>query len=61
MLTEEQIRALERFEPEFRDRQIEVHFPGDLVAVAPFLVGTLKGVGKVYLQSVLDCPRVTPP
>ncbi len=54
-LTEEQIRALERFDPEFRDRQIEVHFPGDLVAVDTFFVGTLKGVGKVYLQSVLDC------
>jgi transposase InsO family protein len=54
-LTEEQIRALERFDPEFRERQIEVHFPGDLVAVDTFFVGTLKGVGKVYLQSVLDC------
>lgn len=54
-LTEEQIRALERFDPEFRERQIEVHFPGDLVAVDTFFVGTLKGVGKVYLQGVLDC------
>ena len=32
-LTEEQIRALERFDPEYRERQIEVHFPGDLVSV----------------------------
>jgi transposase InsO family protein len=54
-LTDEQIRALERFDPEFRERQIEVHFPGDLVAVDTFFVGTLKGVGKVYLQAVLDC------
>ena len=54
-LSEEQIRALERFDPEFRERQIEVHFPGDLVAVDTFFVGTLKGVGKIYLQSVLDC------
>lgn len=54
-LTEEQIRALERFDPEFRERQIEVHYPGELVAVDTFYVGTLKGVGKVYLQSVLDC------
>lgn len=54
-LTEEQIRALERFDPEFRERQIEVHFPGQLVAVDTFFVGTLKGVGKVYLQAVLDC------
>lgn len=54
-LTDEQIRALERFDPEFRDRHIEVHFPGELVAVDTFFVGTLKGVGKVYLQGVLDC------
>ena len=54
-LTEEQIQALERFDPEFRERHIEVHFPGDLVAVDTFYVGTLKGVGKVYLQAVLDC------
>jgi transposase InsO family protein len=54
-LTEEQIEALERFDPEFRERHIEVHFPGDLVSVDTFFVGTLKGVGKVYLQTVLDC------
>lgn len=54
-LTDEQIRALERFSPEFRERHIEVHYPGDLVAVDTFYVGTLKGVGKVYMQTVLDC------
>ena len=54
-LTGEQIELLERFSPEFRERHIEVHYPGDLVAVDTFFVGTLKGVGKVYLQTVLDC------
>ncbi len=54
-LTDEQIDLLERFSPEFRERHIEVHYPGDLVAVDTFFVGTLKGVGKVYLQTVLDC------
>ena len=53
-LTEEQIRLLERYSPEFRERHIETRFPGDLVAVDTFFVGTLKGVGKVYLQTVLD-------
>ena len=28
---------------------------GSLVAVDTFFVGTLKGVGKVYLQTVVDC------
>ena len=54
-LSEEQVRLLERFSPEFRERHIEVHFTGELVSVDTFFVGTLKGVGKVYLQSVLDC------
>ncbi|MGW8323065.1 MAG: IS481 family transposase [Thermodesulfobacteriota bacterium] len=54
-LTDEQIRALERFDPEYRERHIEVHYTGDLVAVDTFFVGILKGVGKVYLQAVLDC------
>lgn len=54
-LNEDQIRLLERFSPEFRERHIEVHHTGELVAVDTFFVGTLKGVGKVYLQSVIDC------
>ncbi len=54
-LSDEQIRLLERFSPEFRERQIEVHHTGELVAIDTFFVGTLKGVGKVYLQTVIDC------
>lgn len=54
-LTEDQIRLLERFSPEFRERHIHVSYTGELVAVDTFFVGTLKGVGRVYLQSVLDC------
>lgn len=54
-LYDEHIRLLERFSPEFRERQIEVHCTGELVAVDTFFVGALKGVGKVYLQTVLDC------
>ena len=54
-LTDDQIRLLERFSPEFRERHIETKCPGDLVAVDTFFVGTLKGVGRIYLQSVIDC------
>lgn len=54
-LTEDQIRLLERFDPELRERHIETTHTGHLVAVDTFFVGTLKGVGRVYLQSVLDC------
>lgn len=54
-LSDEQVRALERFSPEFRERHIEAGHSGDLVAVDTFFVGVLKGVGRVYLQSVIDC------
>lgn len=54
-LSEEQIAALERFSPEFRERHIEAHHSGDLLAVDTFFVGVLKGVGKVYLQTAIDC------
>ena len=53
--SDEQIRLLERFSPEFRERHIETRHTGDLVAVDTFFVGHLKGVGKVYLQTAVDC------
>lgn len=54
-LSDDQVRLLERFSPEFRERHIETRHTGELVAVDTFFVGHLKGVGKVYLQSVIDC------
>jgi transposase InsO family protein len=54
-LSEEHVRLLERFSPEFRERHIEANHTGELVAVDTFFVGTLKGVGRVYMQSVIDC------
>lgn len=54
-LKDEQVRLLERFSPEFRERHIEAPFTGALVAVDSFFVGALKGVGKVYLQTAIDC------
>jgi transposase InsO family protein len=54
-LTEEQTRLLERFSPEFRSRHIEAPHTGALVAVDTFFVGVLKGVGKVSLQTAIDC------
>jgi transposase InsO family protein len=54
-LTDEQVRLLERFSPEFRERHIEAPHTGALVAVDTFFVGVLKGVGRVYLQTAIDC------
>jgi transposase InsO family protein len=54
-LSEEQVRLLERFSPEFRERHIEAPHTGSLLAVDTFFVGVLKGVGKLYLQTAIDC------
>ncbi len=54
-LTDEQVCLLERFSPEFRERHIEAPHTGALVAVDTFFVGVLKGVGRVYLQTAIDC------
>ena len=54
-LTDDQIKLLERFNPEFRERHIETKHTGYLVSIDTFLVGSLKGVGRVYLQTVIDC------
>jgi transposase InsO family protein len=54
-LSDEQRHLLERFSPEFRERHIEAPHSGALVAVDTFFVGVLKGVGKVYLQTAIDC------
>lgn len=40
--------------PEFRERHIGAPHRS-LVAVDTFFVGSLKGVGKVYLQTAIDC------
>ena len=54
-LTDQQVRLLERFDPEFRDRHIEAPHSGSLLAVDTFHVGYLKGVGRIYAQTAIDC------
>lgn len=54
-LSHEQIKLLERFDPEYRERHIEANYSGQLVSMDTFMVGSLKGVGRVYLQTVIDC------
>ncbi len=53
-LTAEQIEQIERANPCFRERHVESSRPGELLSQDTFHVGTLKGVGKVYLQVVVD-------
>jgi transposase InsO family protein len=55
LLTESQVAALERKKIEAENQgEIETHHPGYLVSQDTFYVGTLKGVGRVYQQTVVD-------
>ncbi|WP_126428610.1 IS481 family transposase [Brevibacillus marinus] len=53
-LTAEQAILIEKANPCFRERHVESSRPGELLAQDTFFVGTLKGVGKVYLQAIVD-------
>jgi len=53
-LTAEQAAFLEKMNPCFRERHVESGAPGELLSADTFFVGTLKGVGKVYLHAVVD-------
>jgi transposase InsO family protein len=54
LLSDEQLRLLERHSVEFRCRHVEASRPGELLNQDTFFWGTLKGVGKVYVQVVVD-------
>lgn len=54
VLSEKQIVLLEKHSVEFRCRHVESSRPGELLNQDTFYWGTLKGVGKVYVQVVVD-------
>ncbi len=54
VLSETQIALLERHSVDFRCRHVESSRPGELLNQDTFYWGTLKGVGKVYVQVVVD-------
>lgn len=53
-LTEEQVKALEKNNPSFRERHVESSQPGELLSADTYSVGVIKGVGRVYLHAVVD-------
>lgn len=53
-ITPEQAAFLEKLNPCFRERHVESDAPGELLSADTFFVGSLKGVGKVYLHAVVD-------
>lgn len=55
ILTEEQLRALEKAKEEKATHgEIETEHPGYLGAQDTFYVGTMKGVGRIYQQTFID-------
>jgi hypothetical protein len=55
VLTENQVKALEKAKEEkFAHGEIETEHPGYLIAQDTYYVGTIKGVGRIYQQTVID-------
>jgi transposase InsO family protein len=53
-LSPEQAAFLEKLNPCFRERHVESGRPGELLSADTFMVGSLKGIGRVYLHAVVD-------
>ncbi len=55
VLSEEQRLALSRITEKITPSNIHAPHAGYLLAQDTFFVGYLKGVGKIYMQTVIDC------
>jgi transposase InsO family protein len=53
-LSAEQIAMIEKVNPCFRERFHESKRPGEMLVQDTFFVGKYKGIGKLYLQMVID-------
>ncbi|BBI16825.1 Transposase [Neochlamydia sp. S13] len=55
ILTEDQLKALEKAKEEKEAHgEIETEHPGYLLSPDTYYVGTIKGVGRIYQQTVID-------
>lgn len=53
-LSADQVAYIEKLNPCFTERHVESSRPGELLSQDTFFVGTLKGVGRVYMHTVVD-------
>lgn len=53
-LTPEVREALERTRDTYQEIHVESKYPGYLLCQDLFYVGTLKGIGRIYMQAVID-------
>jgi transposase len=56
ILTERQIRLLQKHRGRTADpeQHVEAPYPGYLLCQDTYFVGTIQGIGKIYMQSVVD-------
>ncbi len=56
ILTERQIRLLQKHRGRTTDpeQHVEAPYPGYLLCQDTYFIGTIKGIGKIYMQSVID-------
>jgi transposase InsO family protein len=54
VLTDEQVVLMEKLNPAFRERHVELSHPGELLSQYVIGVGKLIDVGRVYLHAVID-------
>jgi hypothetical protein len=57
VMTEKAIKAVRRLKAldEATDNRIEVSRPGELLSQDHYLVGSIKGVGRISTQAAIDC------
>ncbi len=53
-LNAEQVRAIERANPRFRERHVESSRPGAMLSADTLFVGHFKCIGKVNLHAVVE-------
>lgn len=53
-LTPAQVAQIEKANPCFKERHVESSRPGELLCQDTFYIGRMKGVGRVYMQAVVD-------
>jgi len=62
ILTEDQVRALERAKEEKTARgEIETEHPGYLGAQDMYYMGTIKSIGRIYQQTLANCDVMSLP
>jgi len=49
-LTAEQVAFIEKQNPQFKERHVESSKPGELLNQDTFMVGSFKGIGRVYMH-----------